>query len=93
MSYPWSEKVIDDENNLVRELISKAIQRTESSISDLQEAMGTGGRLSGNDAFRISGQVLHMKNTVAILKDILESIKPEEPAPSLDEEGELDGKA
>lgn len=93
MSYPWSEKVIDDENDLVRELISKAIQRTESSISDLQEAMGTGGRLSGNDAFRISGQVLHMKNTVAILKDILESIKPEEPAPSLDEEGELDGKA
>ena len=93
MSYPWSDKVIDDENDLVRELISKAIQRTESSISDLQEAMGTGGRLSGNDAFRISGQVLHMKNTVAILKDILESIKPEEPAPSLDEEGELDGKA
>ena len=34
-----------------------------------------------------------MKNTVAILKDILESIKPEEPVPSLDEEGELDGKA
>ena len=93
MSYPWSEKVIDEENDLVRELISKAIQRTESSISDLQEAMGTGGRLSGNDAFRISGQVLHMKNTVAILKDILESIKPEEPVPSLDEEGELDGKA
>ena len=93
MSYPWSDKVIDDENDLVRELISKAIQRTESSISDLQEAMGTGGRLSGNDAFRISGQVLHMKNVVAILKDILESIKPEEPAPSLDEEGELDGKA
>ena len=93
MSYPWSEKVIDDENDLVRELISKAIQRTESSISDLQEAMGAGGRLSGNDAFRISGQVLHMKNTVAILKDILESIKPEEPVPSLDEEGELDGKA
>lgn len=93
MSYPWSDKVIDDENDLVRELISKAIQRTESSISDLQEAMGTGGRLSGNDAFRISGQVLHMKNTVAILKDILESIKPEEPVPSLDEEGELDGKA
>ena len=92
MSYPWSEKVIDDENNLVRELISKAIQRTESSISDLQEAMGTGGRLSGNDAFRISGQVLHMKNTVAILKDILESTKPEKPAPTLDEEGELDGK-
>ena len=93
MSYPWSDKVIDDENDLVRELISKAIQRTESSISDLQEAMWTGGRLSGNDAFRISGQVLHMKNTVAILKDILESIKPEEPVPSLDEEGELDGKA
>ena len=93
MSYPWSDKVIDDENDLVRELISKAIQRTESSISDLQEAMGTGGRLSGNDAFRISGQVLHMKNTVAILKDVLESIKPEEPVPSLDEEGELDGKA
>ena len=93
MSYPWSEKVIDDENDLVRELIGKAIHRTESSISDLQEAMGTGGRLSGNDAFRISGQVLHMKNTVAILKDILESIKPEEPVPSLDEEGELDGKA
>ena len=93
MSYPWSDKVIDDENDLVRELISKAIQRTESSISDLQEAMGTGGRLSGNDAFRISGQVLHMRNTVAILKDILESIKPEEPVPSLDEEGELDGKA
>ena len=93
MSYPWSDKVIDDENDLVRELISKAIQRTESSISDLQEAMGTGGRLSGNDAFRISGQVLHMKNTVAILKDILESTKPEEPVPSLDEEGELDGKA
>ena len=93
MSYPWSEKVIDDENDLVRELIGKAIQRTESSISDLQEAMGLGGPLSGNDAFRISGQVLHMKNTVAILKDILESIKPEEPVPSLDEEGELDGKA
>jgi hypothetical protein len=93
MSYPWSEKVIDEENDLVRELISKAIQRTESSISDLQEAMGTGGRLSGNDAFRISGQVLHMKNTVAILKDILESTKPEEPVLSLDEEGELDGKA
>ena len=93
MSYPWSKKVIDDENDLVRELIGKAIQRTESSISDLQEAMGTGGRLSGNDAFRISGQVLHMKNTVAILKDILESIKPEEPVPSLDDEGELDGKA
>lgn len=93
MSYPWSDKVIDDENDLVRELIGKAIQRTESSISDLQEAMGTGGRLSGNDAFRISGQVLHMKNTVAILKDILESTQPERPAPSLDEEGELDGKA
>ena len=93
MSYPWSKNVIDDENDLVRELIGKAIQRTENSISDLQEAMGTGGRLSGNDAFRISGQVLHMKNTVAILKDILESIKPEEPVPSLDEEGELDGKA
>ena len=93
MSYPWSDKVIDDENDLVRELISKAIQRTENSISDLQEAMGTGGRLSGNDAFRISGQMLHMKNTVAILKDILESTKPEEPVPSLDEEGELDGKA
>ena len=93
MSYPWSKKVIDDENDLVRELIGKAIQRTESSISDLQEAIGTGGRLSGNDAFRISGQVLHMKNTVAILKDILESTQPERPAPSLDEEGELDGKA
>ena len=92
MSYLWSEKVIDDENDLVRELIGKAIQRTESSISDLQEAMGLGGPLSGNDAFRISGQVLHMKNTVAILKDILESIKPEEPVPSLDEDGELDGK-
>ena len=89
MSYPWSEKVIDDENNLVLELISKAIQRTESSISDLQEAMVLGGPLNGNDAFRISGQVLHMKNTVAILKDILESTKPEEPVPSLDEEGEL----
>ena len=93
MSFPWSKKVIDEENDYVRELISKAIQRTESSISDLAEACEMGGPLSGNDAFRISGQMLHMKNAVAILKEILESTKPEEPAPSLDEEGELDGKA
>ena len=93
MSYPWPKEIIDEENDYVRQLISKAIQRTESSISDLQEAMVLGGPLNGNDAFRISGQVLHMKNTVAILKDILESTKPEEPVPSLDEEGELDGKA
>ena len=93
MSYPWSKEVIDEENDYVRQLISKAITRTELSIDNLEEACQLGGPLSGNDAFRISGQMLHLKNAVAILKDILESIKPEEPVPSLDEEGELDGKA
>ena len=92
MSFPWSKKVIDEENDYVRELISKAIQRTESSISDLAEACQLGGPLTGNDAFRISGQMLHLKNAVAILKEILESTEPERPVPTLDEDGELDGK-
>ena len=89
MSYPWSKEIIEEENDYVRQLIGKAINRIDLSVDNLQEAMGLGGPLSANDAFRISGQILHMKNALAILKDIQETIKPEEPAPTLDEEGEL----
>ena len=92
MSFPWSKEVIDADNDYVRELISKAITKTEYSIDYLEEACQLGGPLTGNDAFRISGQMLHLKNAVAILKEILESTEPERPVPTLDEDGELDGK-
>lgn len=93
MSYPWSKEILDEEAQLVSDLISKAISRMEGAVDDIQEACQQGGRLTANDAFRLSGQILHMKNAIAITREIYDSLQPEPAVPTLDEEGELDGKA
>ena len=89
MSYPWSQEILDEENQYVRDLISKAISRMEGAVDNIQEACQVGGRLSANDAFRLSGQILHIKNVLAVTREIYDSIQPEKPAPTLDEEGEV----
>ena len=89
MSFDWSPEIIEEENRYVRELISKAMQRMDCAVDNLQEACQLGGPLSANDAFRLSGQMLHLKNALAVTRDIYDSIQPEPPAPTLDEEGEL----
>ena len=89
MSYPWSQKILDDENQYVSDLISKAISRMEGAVDNIQEACQQGGRLTANDAFRLSGQMLHIKNALAVTREIYDSIQPEKPAPTLDEEGEV----
>lgn len=89
MSYPWSQKILDEENQYVSDLISKAISRMEGAVDNIQEACQQGGRLTANDAFRLSGQILHLKNAIAITREIYDSLQPEKPAPTLDEEGEL----
>ena len=89
MSYPWSQEILDEENRYVSELLSKAIHRMELAVGNIQEACQVGGRLSANDAFRLSGQILHIKNALAVPREIYESIQPEPPAPTLDEEGEV----
>lgn len=89
MSYPWSQEILDEENQCVRDLISKAISRMEGAVDNIQEACQMGGRLSSNDAFRLSGQILHIKNALAVTREIYKSIQPEPTAPTLDEEGEL----
>lgn len=93
MSYEFSPKIVEEENQYVRDLLSKAISRMDRAVENIQEACQVGGRLSANDAFRLSGQMLHLKNALAVTRDIYDSIQPEPPAPTLDEEGELDGKA
>ena len=89
MSYPWSQEILDEENQYVSDLISKAISRMEGAVDNIQEACQQGGRLTANDAFRLSGQILHIKNALAVTREIYDSIQPERPAPTLDEEGEL----
>ncbi len=89
MSYPWSQEILDEENQYVSDLISKAISRMEGAVDNIQEACQQGGRLTANDAFRLSGQILHIKNALAVTREIYDSIQPEKPAPTLDEEGEL----
>lgn len=89
MSYPWSKEILDEEAQLVSDLISKAISRMEGAVDNIQEACQQGGRLTANDAFRLSGQVLHLKNAIAITREIYDSLQPEPAAPTLDEEGEV----
>ena len=91
MGYDFGQEVMDEEARYVRELLHNAIHYTERAISNLQDACALGGDLTGNDSFRLSGQILHMKNAIAITREILESITPEDPqpVPSLDEDGEL----
>lgn len=89
MSYPWSQEILDEENQYVSDLISKAISRMEGAVDNIQEACQQGGRLSANDAFRLSGQMLHIKNALAVTREIYDSLQPEKPAPTLDEEGEV----
>ena len=89
MSYPWSQEILDEENQYVSDLISKAISRMEGAVDNIQEACQVGGRLSANDAFRLSGQVLHIKNALAVTREIYDSLQPEPAVPTLDEEGEL----
>jgi len=89
MSFEFSKEVKDGENSYVIELLSKAMQRMECAVENIQEACQIGGRLSANDAFRLSGQMLHIKNALAVTRDIYDSIQPEPPAPTLDEDGEV----
>ena len=91
MGYEFGQEIMDEEARYVRELLSNAINHMERSISNLQDACALGGDLTANDSFRLSGQILHMKNAIAITREILESITPEDPqpVPSLDEDGEL----
>ena len=89
MSYPWSQEILDEENQYVSDLISKAISRMEGAVDNIQEACQQGGRLTANDAFRLSGQILHLKNAIAITREIYDSLQPEPAAPTLDEEGEV----
>lgn len=89
MSYPWSQEILDEENQYVSDLISKAISRMEGAVDNIQEACQQGGRLTANDAFRLSGQILHLKNAIAITREIYDSLQPEPAVPTLDEEGEL----
>lgn len=89
MSFPWSKEILDEENQYVSDLISKAISRMDLAVDNLQEACQLGGRLSANDAFRLSGQMLHIKNALAVTREIYDSIQPEPYVPTLDEEGEV----
>ena len=89
MSYPWSQEILNEENQYVSDLISKAISRMEGAVDNIQEACQQGGRLTANDAFRLSGQMLHIKNALAVTREIYDSLQPEPAAPTLDEEGEL----
>lgn len=89
MSYPWSQEILDEENQYVRDLLSKAISRMDLAVGNIQEACQVGGRLSANDAFRLSGQMLHIKNALAVTREIYDSIQPEPYVPTLDEEGEV----
>lgn len=89
MSYPWSQEILDEEAQYVSDLLSKAISRMERAVDNIQEARQLGGRLTANDAFRLSGQILHIKNALAVTREIYDDIQPEERVPTLDEEGEL----
>ena len=89
MSYPFSATVIEAENNVVRELMEKADDAIESAIDASQEAIGTGGNLSGHDAFVLSGQILKLKQIKVDVDQVLSNIRPEKPAPTLDAEGEV----
>ena len=89
MSFDWSPEIIEEENQYVRDLLSKAISRMDRAVDNIQEACQVGGRLSANDAFRLSGQMLHIKNALAVTREIYNSIQPEPAVPTLDEEGEL----
>lgn len=89
MSFDWSPEIIEEENQYVRDLLSKAISRMDRAVDNIQEACQVGGRLSANDAFRLSGQMLHIKNALAVTREIYDSIQPEPYVPTLDEEGEV----
>ena len=89
MSFDWSPEIIEEENQYVRDLLSKAISRMDLAVGNIQEACQVGGRLSANDAFRLSGQILHIKNALAVTREIYDSLQPEPAAPTLDEEGEV----
>ena len=91
MGYEFGQEIMDEEARYVRQLLHYAISHMESAISNLKDACALGGDLKANDTFRLSGQILHMKNAIAITKEILESVTPEDPkpVPSLDEDGEL----
>ena len=89
MSFDWSPEIIEEENQYVRDLLSKAISRMDLAVDNLQEACQLGGRLTANDAFRLSGQMLHIKNALAVTREIYDSLQPEPAVPTLDEEGEL----
>ena len=89
MSFDWSPEIVEEENRYVRDLLSKAISRMEGAVDNIQEACQQGGRLTANDAFRLSGQILHLKNAIAITREIYDSLQPEPAVPTLDEEGEV----
>ena len=89
MSYEFSPEIAEEENQYVRDLLSKAISRMDRAVDNIQEACQVGGRLSANDAFRLSGQMLHIKNALAVTREIYDSLHPEPAVPTLDEEGEL----
>ena len=91
MAYEFGPEVMDEEARYVRELLGEAILYIELACSKLKDACALGGDMTANDTFRLSGQMLHLKNVTAITRDILKSIEPEDPkpVPSLDEDGEL----
>ena len=89
MSYPFSAAVLKAENDVVMELMEKTNDAIDSAIDALQEAMGTGGNMSGHDAFVLSGQILKLKQIKVDVDKVLSNIRPEKRSPTLDEEGEV----
>ena len=77
MSYPFSADVLKAENDYVMELMEKTDDAIDSAIDALQEACGTGGNLSGHDAFVLSGQILKLKQIKVDVDQVLSNIRPE----------------
>lgn len=89
MSYPFSAAVLKAENDVVMELMEKTDDAIDSAIDALQEACGTGGNMSGHDAFVLSGQILKLKQIKVDVDKVLSNIRPIRRVPTLDEEGEV----
>lgn len=89
MSYPFSAAVLKAENDVVMKLMEKTDDAIDSAIDALQEACGTGGNMSGHDAFVLSGQILKLKQIKVDVDKVLSNIRPEKRSPTLDEEGEV----
>ena len=89
MSYPFSAAVLKAENDVVMKLMEKTDDAIDSAIDALQEACGTGGNMSGHDAFVLSGQILKLKQIKMDVDKVLSNIRPEKRSPTLDEEGEV----